>query len=284
MKIAVLSGKGGTGKTTIATNLAYLMKINYVDLDVEEPNGHIFLKPEIIAKKDVMIPTPVIDNEKCTKCGICVDTCQFNALVNTGKSILVFKDLCHGCGACSLACPEDAISEDERKIGDIAIGKYENGDFIRGLMKVKELMAGPIITNIKKDMDIDKDYIMDCSPGTSCNVVKSLDGADYALLVTEPSKFGLHDLILAVELVKDMKIPHGIIINRANEYNHLIEDYARKADIEIIGRIPFSREAAMLYSEGHLLIENKTIRREFNKIRDSILEVYKEENHATSRT
>ena len=282
MRIAVLSGKGGTGKTTISTNLAHMMGINYVDLDVEEPNGHIFLKPEIKSIKDVVIPTPKIDENKCTLCGVCVNTCQFNALINTGKRIMVFEDLCHGCGACSLACPVDAISEYNRKIGDLSIGVYDKAKFYSGKMLINEPMAGPIITDIKKILPKDEDYIMDCSPGTSCNVVKALDGSDYALMVTEPSKFGLHDLILAIKLVRELNIPLGIVINRSNEYDYLIEDFAKKESIEIIGKIPFSKNAAKMYSEGILLIENDEIKKVFEKIRVSVLDVVKEGEYATS--
>ncbi|MCD6436396.1 MAG: ATP-binding protein [Clostridiales bacterium] len=282
MRIAVLSGKGGTGKTTISTNLAYIMNVNYVDLDVEEPNGHIFLKPQIEVVKDVVIPTPRINAEKCTLCGICANTCQFNALINTGKKIMVFEDLCHGCGACSLACPEDAITEYNRKIGDLSIGTYDKAKFYSGKMLINEPMAGPIITDIKKSLPKDESFIIDCSPGTSCNVVKALDGADYALMVTEPSKFGLHDLKLAVELVEELKIPLGIVINRANEYDHLIEDFAKEENIDIIGKIPFSKEAARMYSEGKLLIEDDEIRKIFEVIKISILDVVKEGQYATS--
>lgn len=282
MRIAVLSGKGGTGKTTISTNLAYMMGINYVDLDVEEPNGHIFLKPEIESVKDVVIPTPKIDESKCTLCSICVNTCQFNALINTGKRIMVFEDLCHGCGACSLACPTDAISEYDRKIGDVSIGIYDKAKFYSGKMLINEPMAGPIITDIKKILPKDEDYILDCSPGTSCNVVKALDRSDYALMVTEPSKFGLHDLILAIKLVRELNIPLGIVINRSDEYDYLIEDFAKKENIDIIGKIPFSKEAAKMYSEGMLLIENDEIKKVFEKIKVSVLDVVKEGEYATS--
>lgn len=284
MNIAVLSGKGGTGKTTISTNLAYMMNINYADLDVEEPNGHIFLKPQIKATKDVVIPTPKIDADKCTLCGICTQTCQFNALVNTGKKIMVFEDLCHGCGACSLACPEKAISEYDRKIGDMTIGTYDKAGFYSGKIILNEPMGGPIITDIKNALPKDEDVIIDCSPGTSCNVVKALDEADYALMVTEPSKFGLHDLKLAVELVRELEIPLGIVINRSNEYDHLIEDFAKEENVDIIGKIPFSKEAAKMYSEGRLLIENDEIRKVFEKIKFSVLDVVKEENHAISNS
>ena len=252
MKIAVLSGKGGTGKTTVSTNLAYMMNFNYVDLDVEEPNGHIFLNPDISETQEVFIPTPVINAEKCTLCGVCANTCQFNALINTGKKILVFEDLCHGCGACSLACPEDAITEYNRKIGDITIGTFAKGKFYSGKMLLQEPMAGPIISDIKKILPVDEDSIIDCSPGTSCNVVKAIDESNYAIMVTEPSKFGLHDLKLAIELVREMKMPLGIIINRSNEYDHLIEDYAASENIPVIGKIPFSKEAAKMLSLIHI--------------------------------
>lgn len=270
MEIAVLSGKGGTGKTTVAANLAYGMSFNFVDLDVEEPNGHIFLKPVIDYVHDVSIPTPTINQEKCTLCGKCAKSCQFNALINTGSKLMVFEDLCHGCGTCSLVCPEDAISEYDRKIGIVSAGKYLSGEYIGGLLNIKEPMSGPIITDIKKSLESEKNYMLDCSPGTSCNVVKAIVDVDYALLVTEPSKFGLHDLTLAIELVRSMNIPFGIIINRSNEYDALIEDYAEINDYPVLGKIPFSREAAKNYSEGKLLMDNDFVKLKFEQIIEKI--------------
>lgn len=275
-----MSGKGGTGKTTLATNLAYLMEMGYVDLDVEEPNGHIFLNPEVEVREPVTIPTPRIDQERCTGCGICTKTCQFNALINTGKSIRVFEDLCHGCGACGLACPEQAISEYGREIGTMGIGRYERGTFHNGLLNLQEPMAGPIISRIVKTLDAAEDYLLDCAPGTSCNVVKALDGAAYALLVTEPSQYGLHDLKLAVALVRDLKIPHGIVINRSNEYDALISDYAAAEGIDLIGTIPFSKEAARRYSKGRLLLEDPIIKAEIGRIGQFIVEYLGEAIHA----
>lgn len=280
MKIAVLSGKGGTGKTTLATNLAELMGYDYADLDVEEPNGHIFLKPVLSELQAVEIPTPVVDSDRCTLCGICTKTCQFNALLSTGRSIRVFEDLCHGCGACKLACPKGAIEEYGRKIGIIEKGRFENGAFVKGLLNLKEPMAGPIISRIKKGLSLDSDVFLDCSPGTSCNVVKALDGVNYALLVTEPSTFGLHDLKLAVRLVSDLSLPHGIVINRSNEYDHLIDTYAEESGIPVVGRIPFSREAARLYSEGKMLIQDLEIRNVLEGVGRSIVGAVKEADHA----
>ncbi len=193
----------------------------------------------------------------------------------------MFTDLCHGCGACGLACPTGAISEYGREVGSLYKGSYENGMFFKGLLNLKEPMAGPIIRRIKDGLAKDRDILMDCSPGTSCNVVKGLDGADYAILVTEPSKFGLHDLILAIQLVKDMKIPHGIVINRSNEYDHLIDDYAKESQIPIIGRIPFSRNTAQLYSQGKLIIEDKSIAKELARIGQKVISSVKEASYAT---
>ncbi len=274
MQIAVLSGKGGTGKTTISTNLAKIMKYAYVDCDVEEPNGFIFLKPEITETKDVFIPVPSVKKEKCITCKACVDICEFNALANVGEEILLFEKLCHGCGACLLICPENAITEKERSIGKIKIGKSEDIDFAMGILNPGEPMAGPIISELKKKID-EKMTLIDCAPGSSCNVVKALIDSDYALLVTEPTAFGLHDLKIAVELVRDMNIPFGVIINRSDEYENMITDYCKKENIKIIGTIPFYKKAALLYSQGKLLIEDVEYEKLFQSIKNNLEEEIK---------
>lgn len=270
MKIAVLSGKGGTGKTTIATSLASGFNMNYVDCDVEEPNGYIFLKPEIEIEKTVSIPVPEFDSEKCTLCNRCVEVCQFNALAKTLDKIMLFTDLCHGCGACTIACNFDAITEVDRPIGIVEIGKYKNGSFISGKLNIKEPMGGPIISNLKKELSNDITLI-DCPPGTSCSVVAAVEDTDFALLVTEPTKFGLHDLKLAVQLVKDMKIPLGVVVNRSHSNSDMISEYCIAENVDIIGRVPYSRKAAENYSRGNLLIENEEYKNIFTDIYNKLM-------------
>lgn len=272
MKISVLSGKGGTGKTTVATNLVKVMGCKYADCDVEEPNGFIFFKPDILETRDVKIPCPVVNEEKCISCQKCVDICQFNALVHTNKEIMLFEKLCHGCGACSLVCPKNAISEEGRVIGKIDIGKSDDIETIRGILNVGEPMAGPIIGEIKDLLD-DKTTILDCSPGTSCNVVKAIIDTDYAILVTEPTAFGLHDLKLAVELVRKMNIPLGVIVNRADKDEVLITSYCKDENIDILGIIPFEKKAAKLYSQGKFLVEEQEYKKIFENIAQRLGEV-----------
>lgn len=269
MRISVLSGKGGTGKTTIATNIAKILQYTYIDCDVEEPNGFIFLKPKILDSKNVTVYVPNVNYDKCTLCGECVRACQFNALANTGKEILIFEKLCHSCGACTLVCPENAVEEIPRSIGKIDIGKHDEIVCIRGILNVGEPMAGPVINQVKS-IEHGKNAVLDCSPGSSCNVVKAIMDTDYAVLVTEPTEFGLHDLKIAVELVKKMGIPFGVIINRGDEYGHLIEKYCKDNKIVILGNIPFDRRIAKIYSEGGLLVDHERFRLIFSEIAQSI--------------
>jgi len=251
MDIVVLSGKGGTGKTTVATNLSKVMSYAYVDCDVEEPNGYIFLKPEQSTAMDVTLNNPVIDSDKCVHCHACVTSCEYNALVGLLDKIILFEELCHGCGACQLVCKTDAITEIERPIGEIRISER----FAMGMLNLKEPMGGPIITELKKKTNHFNNRIIDAPPGTSCSVVKSVEESDFAILVTEPTTFGLHDLIKAIELIEMMKVPYGVIINRYDGYSFM-DEYLEYKDILCLGKIPFSKSAAMLYSEGHLLIED----------------------------
>lgn len=269
MRISVLSGKGGTGKTTVATNLAKTLEYTYIDCDVEEPNGFIFLKPRILDSKEVNVLVPAVSYDRCTLCGECVRACQFNALANTGKEIVIFEKLCHSCGACSLVCPENAVEEVPRIIGKIDTGKHNEITCIRGVLNIGEPMSGPIISEVKS-MGSGDNAILDCSPGSSCNVVKAIKDTDYAILVTEPTEFGLHDLKIAVELVIKMGIPYGVIINRGDEYCHLIEGYCDENNIQLLGNIPFDRRIAKLYSEGRLLVDDERYKKVFTEIAQSI--------------
>jgi MinD superfamily P-loop ATPase len=256
MIISVASGKGGTGKTTIATNLALaLEQVQFIDCDVEEPNAHLFLKPHIEKKIAVTIPIPRIDETKCTHCGRCAEACEFNALVCFPQTVLTFDELCHGCGACSYICPEDAIREEEKEIGVIEIGARNGIEFIHGRLNVGEPMATPIIRMEKSFVTAEKIVILDAPPGTSCPVIETVKGTDFCLLVTEPTPFGLNDLMLAVQLLKQLAIPIGVVINRADVGNKDVHEYCRREEIPILLEIPMDRTIAHLYSEGILMVE-----------------------------
>jgi len=256
MIISVASGKGGTGKTTIATNLAQTLEgIQFIDCDVEEPNAHLFLKPHIEKKLPVTIPIPRIDETKCTHCGRCAEACEFNALACFPQTVLVFDELCHGCGACSYICPEEAIGEETKEIGVIELGKRNGMEFIHGLLNVGEPMATPIIRMEKSFIKNERTVILDAPPGTSCPVIETIKGSDFCLLVTEPTPFGLNDLMLAVELLKQLAIPMGVVINRADVGNKDAHEYCRREKIPILLEIPMDRTIAHLYSEGILMVE-----------------------------
>lgn len=273
MNIAVLSGKGGTGKTTVSTNLALAIKANYIDSDVEEPNGFIFLKPEITKKEDINVIYPVIDDEKCDMCGLCAKACQFNALARTKKDILLFQKLCHGCGACKVACPNDAIKFETRVTGIIEEGKVQDITCMRGLLNIGEPMAVPVIKSLLSKTYNEKVNIIDCSPGTSCNVVNILQGVHGAVLVTETTEFGLHDLKLAVQLVRKFKIPFGIVINKEISENNIIRDYCNEENIHVLGTIPYDREIAEIYSCGKMLFDFPKYKNIFEKIGEEIKKV-----------
>lgn len=262
MQIAVASGKGGTGKTTIATSLALslsgLAKVRYFDCDVEAPNGHLFLAPNFSMKTEAVIRTPQIQNEKCTACGRCVDVCQFHALAKVGENILVFPQLCHGCGSCTWNCPENAIVEIPNSIGTLERGlAMESIEFFRGQLTISEPMSTPVIRQLKKLRQSAPDTIdiYDAPPGASCSVVETLRGMDFVLLVTEPTPFGLHDLKQVVGILRDMNIPAGVIINRDGIGNNSVETYCASEKIPILLRIPFNRQIAEGVSAGKTLID-----------------------------
>lgn len=271
MKIAVASGKGGTGKTTVSTALALAINdkpVQLIDCDVEEPNSHIFLKPRIEKTEKVFTPVPLIDEDKCTHCGKCSQVCQFNALAVLEKQVMVFENLCHGCGACMLACPEGAISEKEREVGIIEIGSSNGVSFAHGKLNIGEAMAPPVIRALKKHIDRECETIVDVSPGTSCPVIESVRDTGFVLLVTEPTPFGLNDLKLAVEMLRVLDLPCAVIINRSDLGDSGVEDYCKAEGIPIILRIPFDEGIAKGYSRGIPLVD---IQPEW---RDKLREVY----------
>ncbi len=262
MIISVASGKGGTGKTTVAVNLALSLKnIQFLDCDVEEPNAHIFLKPRIGGEKKANIPVPEVDETKCTYCGKCREVCAYHAIAvlpgSDGKkgSVLIFPHLCHGCGACSLLCPEGAIKEVNKEIGVIEIGDKDGMQFIHGRLNIGEAMSPPVIRQVKQYINATRTVIIDAPPGTSCPVITAVKGSDFCILVTEPTPFGLNDLILAVEVLRKIKIPFGVVINRADIGDGKVEDYCGKEDIPILMKIPFKKEIAVSYSEGVPIVE-----------------------------
>ena len=267
MYIAVASGKGGTGKTLVSTSLALCAgECAYVDLDVEEPNGYIFLKPVIEKEIRCELPVPQIDEQVCTFCGECAKACAYNALMvmKQLKKTLFFADLCHSCGACAYVCPvKNALKEVKRTIGKISTGKTGTVKFIEGRLDVGRPSGVPLIACIINDfLDINDLLIVDASPGTSCPVVESLKKSDYVILVTEPTPFGLHDLELTIEIVKELGKEAGIIINKDNGRSALIEDFAARAGIPVLLKIPYSMDIQRAYSEGIPLIEAQPGRKE----------------------
>jgi MinD superfamily P-loop ATPase len=257
LKLAVASGKGGTGKTTVATNLALsLENILLLDCDVEEPDSQIFLKMNLKKCEDVCIPVPKIDENKCNFCGKCSDFCQYNAIAVVPDKILVFPELCHGCGGCSLVCPEDAISEEPRVIGVIEGGKSNNLEFFQGLLNIGEPMATPLVATVKKKINKNKTAIIDCPPGTSCPVIESIKDADFCVLVTEPTPFGLYDLKLAVGMVQALNVPFGVLINQDGVGNDEVAKFCKENKIPILMKIPHDRNIAHLYSKGIAFVKD----------------------------
>ncbi len=275
MQIVVASGKGGTGKTTVATSLALSLDntsgggLRFLDCDVEAPNAHLFLHPAVEQRENVGILIPEVDEVRCTHCGRCAEVCQFHAIAVIGERTLVFPELCHGCGSCTLVCPEKAISERLEVMGVIESGPTVAGlDFSRGLMNVGEPMAVPIIRQLKK-RDMDRETVLiDAPPGTSCPVVESVRGADFCILVTEPTPFGLHDLQLMVEVLRELGIPAGVIINRDGVGDQAVEQYCVQTGMPILMRIPLDRQIGEGIARGRALVE---IRPEY---RDKFKQMY----------
>jgi MinD superfamily P-loop ATPase len=263
MKLAIASGKGGTGKTTVATSLALSLaaqgqEISFLDCDIEAPNAHLLLKPEFRQTKTVARLIPQVDAERCSGCGRCAEVCQYHAIVVLGGKTLVFPELCHGCGSCTLECPESAITEIPKKLGILERGHTPQGIlFAHGLLDVGEPMSVPIIRQLKswKPLQSSTIAIWDSPPGTSCPVVEAIRGADFLLLVTEPTPFGLHDLRLAVQLGNGLAIPFGVVINRDGIGDLQVEDFCRNAGIPILMRIPLDREIGAGIARGKPLIQ-----------------------------
>jgi MinD superfamily P-loop ATPase len=272
MRIAVASGKGGTGKTTVATGLALSLDAAttlVLDCDVEAPNAHLFLAPAFKWREEVGILIPEVDESRCTFCGRCAEVCQFHAIAIIGQKTLVFPELCHGCGSCSLICPEQAIDERLDVMGVLEAGPTPTHlSFARGVMNVGEPMAVPIIRQLKT-WDLEEDggclthpnkttdwdtIILDAPPGTSCPVVETVHGADFVLLVTEPTPFGLHDLRLMVEVVRELDIPGGVLINRDGTGNAEVDQFCAQVDLPVLMRIPLDRTIGAGIAQGKPLV------------------------------
>jgi MinD superfamily P-loop ATPase len=260
MKIAIASGKGGTGKTTIATNLACSIArtgqaVQYLDCDVEEPNGHIFLKPNVEETQDVTIGVPEVDAVKCNGCGKCGELCQYSAIICIKDSVLVFEELCHSCGGCMAICPEGAIREKQRKIGIAEFGRSNGIYFGHGKLNIGAVQTPALIKHVKRRAMSDAVVIIDAPPGTSCPVVEAVKGSDLVLLVTEPTPFGLNDLELAVETVRELGLAFAVVINRCDIGDEEVVNYCRWQDIEIVLEMPNDRLVAEAYSRGIKIVE-----------------------------
>lgn len=252
MILAIASGKGGTGKTTVAVNLALSADgpVRLLDCDVEEPNCHLFLAPEIAHRETVRVAVPVVNAAKCDGCGRCAAFCRFNALAALKETVLVFPELCHGCGGCMLVCPKGAIREGSREIGVLETGRAGDLAFAQGRLRVGEAMAPPLIRAVKKRAAPGMLNIIDAPPGTSCPVIAAIRDADYVVLVTEPTPFGLHDLTLAVETVRRIGLPFGVVINRSDSGDDRVRTYCAAESVQVLAEIPEDRRIAEAYSRG----------------------------------
>jgi MinD superfamily P-loop ATPase len=251
MIVSIASGKGGTGKTSVAVNLALSIgNVQLLDCDVEEPNAHLLLHPDLCKMEPVYSLIPLVNEELCSHCGECSKFCQYNAIFATAEKTLVFPELCHSCGGCALVCPKKAISLEEHKIGALKFGLAEGVELVYGELEIGKPMAVPVIKAVKNHIEEGKNVILDSPPGTSCPFVETVRGSDFCVLVTEPTPFGLHDLKIAVEVLRKMTIPFGVIVNRAGIGDKKVYDYCKEENIRIMLEIPFQRKIAELYSRG----------------------------------
>jgi len=256
MIISVASGKGGTGKTTIATSLATVLgsSAQLLDCDVEEPNCHILMKPVLQTFESITVPVPIVEMDKCTLCGKCGEVCRFSSIVVIGNQVLTFPEMCHGCGGCSLLCPEKAITEGCRELGVIETGLAGPVEFVHGRLRIGEAMSPPLIRAVKEKINPHKLAILDAPPGASCPVIHTVMGSDFIILVTEPTPFGLHDLKIAVEAISHLAIPLGVILNRSDVGDREVHKFCMQMDIPLLAEIPHDRQIAEGYARGNLLV------------------------------
>jgi MinD superfamily P-loop ATPase len=258
MIVAVASGKGGTGKTTVSVNLARMLgsQVRLLDCDVEEPNAHLFLKGVARGQEIVSIPVPQVDESLCDGCGECSRFCEYHAIVSFGAKPLVFPEMCHGCGGCAKVCPKKAIREVDKRMGVVETAQADNITLIQGRLDVGVAMAPPLIRAVKARLENGGPAILDAPPGTSCPVIATIRGADFVVLVTEPTPFGLHDLKLAVDMVRELGIPFGVVVNRVGIGDDRVHVYCGEQNIPVLLEIPDDRRIAEAYSRGELIVES----------------------------
>lgn len=282
MRTAVLSGKGGTGKTLLAVNLAAVAKTaTYIDCDVEEPNGHLFFKPEDVQEEEVVVKIPQVDKERCNGCRKCVEFCNFNALAYA-KELIAFEEICHSCGGCVMVCPEKALTEKERVIGKIQKGTAGHVRIYTGILNTGEPSGVPIIKKLlaEENPEANKRVFIDCPPGSACIVMESIKDADYCILVAEPTLFGVHNLNMVYELVKLFEKPFGVVLNKCLEEENPAEKFCEDKDITILGRIPFDHELGILNSNAEVAVRSSA---KYRAIFSALLEaVEKEVSHETT--
>ena len=279
MRLAIASGKGGTGKTTVSAALVSLwtQPVVAVDLDVEEPNLHLFLKPEILGSQRAYLETPVVDETKCTRCGLCSDLCQFKAISLLGEIVLTFPEMCHGCGGCLAVCPEGALSSGSRELGEIRWGTAGKAGFIMGALRIGEAMSPPLMRQVKAKLaerynQKTVDIIIDAPPGVSCPAVNAVMDSDAILLVTEPTPFGAYDLKLAHEAFLPLGKPMGVVVNRAGIGDNGVYEFCRSKRLKILAEIPFERRIAEAYCQGNIVpIAYPQIKPVFVKLIDKVL-------------